>query len=471
MFDLMILFAVFVASIIAFCCFHKKAKWQSTVPGLKPSDPKEGNLADIAKAGSLHEFLLETHKKFGPIVSFWIRETMAISISTPELFSEHGTYFDRPPQMYKSFLPLIGAKSIVYTNGTEGRQRRKLYDSCYSHQEVNSLYPLFNEIVGELIEKWSAKVDGQHIPALSAMTALTLKSITRGSFGDYFKDEEQITAFTECFDTSWAKMEHTLSSVPPVPGSAEEKHFKSALGKLKSMVAEIVEYRRNNPATDGRRLLIDVILESDDDDQITSDSMTFFTGGFHTTASMMTWALFFLAENTDVQEKLFKELARTLDKNEDMTPDLIEEMPYLRQVIDETLRLAVISPTAARYKPDTDIMLGGYIVPQGTPVLHSFGVCFRDEKLYPQPQIFDPERFSKERVKARPTHAFEPFGFAGKRKCPGFRFTQSESYIYIARIIRYFEIKLVPDQVITPVYGMITRPNNEIWITIAERNE
>ncbi|XP_074646233.1 cytochrome P450 20A1-like [Tubulanus polymorphus] len=415
MFDLMILFTVFVASIIALCYFYKNAKRQSTIPGMKSSDPKEGNLADIRKAGSLHEFLLEIHRKYGPIVSFWIGETMAVSISTPELFTEHRTIFDRPPDMYKAFLPLVGAKSLIYANGTEGRQRRKLYDSCYSHQEVNSLYPLFNEL--------------------------------------------------------WAEMEHTVSSVPPVPGSADDKRYKSALGKLQSMVAEIVECRRNNPATDRRRLLIDVILESDDDEQIDSDSLTFFTGGLHTIASTMTWALFFLAKHTDVQEKLFKEVTKTLDKDEDITPDLVQRMPYLRQVVDETLRCAIVSATAARYKPDSDIVLGGHIVPRGTPVFHALGVSFRDEKLYPQPQKFDPERFSKERVKVRPTHAFEPFGFAGKRKCPGFRFAQSESYIYIARIVRHFEIKLVPDQVITPVYGLVTHPNKEIWITIADRNE
>ncbi|XP_074651850.1 cytochrome P450 20A1-like [Tubulanus polymorphus] len=473
MLDFAIFAVTFVtALIIAVIWLYPTAKKQTTIPGLEPSDPKEGNLPDIRKTGSLHEFLLETHKTHGPIISFWMGEKMTISISSPELFSEHASTFDRPPDIFKLFEPLIGAKSIQFANGADARQRRKLYDNCYSHQEVSALYPLLNEMVEELINKWATMVDDQHIPVRNHMTALALKSIAKGSFGDYFNDDKAIMTFRKCYDICWNEIERTVSSVPSTPGSAEEKRYKSALEQLKSMIAEIIKHRRNNSPTDERLLLIDVILQSDfDDEQKACDVLAYMIGGFHTTGSLMTWAFYFLATHSDVQDKLFKEVSKTLNIKEEMTPDMVKQMPYLQQVVDETLRCAVVGPIAARYKPDTDTTLGGHVVPQGTPVIHALGVCFQDEKLYPQPHKFDPERFSKEQLKTRPPHSFEPFGFAGKRKCPGYRFSQTESYIFIARIIRQFKLKMVPDQVITPVYGLVTQPDEEIWITISERNQ
>ena len=57
---------------------------------------RDGNLADLAKAGSLHEFLMELHQTFGPIASFWMEQKLTVSIASPELFKEHSHVFDRP---------------------------------------------------------------------------------------------------------------------------------------------------------------------------------------------------------------------------------------------------------------------------------------------------------------------------------------------------------------------------------------
>lgn len=57
---------------------------------------RNGNLSDVDKAGSLHEFLVDLHKKFGPIASFWWGQDYVVSIASPELFKEHQYVFDRP---------------------------------------------------------------------------------------------------------------------------------------------------------------------------------------------------------------------------------------------------------------------------------------------------------------------------------------------------------------------------------------
>lgn len=82
---------------------------------------------------------------------------------------------------------------------------------------------------------------------------------------------------------------------------------------------------------------------------------------------------------------------------------------------------------------------------------------------------FDPDRFSPDNVKSRPNFAFEPFGFAGKRKCPGYRFASTEGIVFLARLIQRFRVCLPPGQIVEPVHGLVTSPKDEIWITLENR--
>ncbi len=82
---------------------------------------------------------------------------------------------------------------------------------------------------------------------------------------------------------------------------------------------------------------------------------------------------------------------------------------------------------------------------------------------------FDPERFSNEEVKKRHPMAFQPFGFAGKRKCPGYRFSYAEVAVVLSVLLRRFKIHLVDGQVVEPEHALVTQPKEGIWITVTKR--
>lgn len=65
--------------------------------------------------------------------------------------------------------------------------------------------------------------------------------------------------------------------------------------------------------------------------------------------------------------------------------------------------------------------------------------------------------------------SFSPFGFAGKRHCPAQEFVYYSAAIVIASLIKKFKLNLVDGQVVTPVYGLVTHPEDEIWITVSKR--
>ncbi|XP_074657275.1 cytochrome P450 20A1-like isoform X3 [Tubulanus polymorphus] len=437
MFGLILLSFLVVCAVAIFLCgLYKIRKKERKIPGFEPSDLDLGNIPDLIKAGGFHEFMTEIHEA-----------------------------------LFKGMLePLLGPKCLQFTNGQEGRRRRKLYDRCYGYKEIKALYSLFNELGQEWVNKWMKMAnDQEHIPLNKYMMALALKTISLASFGDHFKDEETLNKFCNNYNICWAEIENTLLDNTVKPGSPEEKIYKSALNDLNSTISDVIEHRRNNPPS-GDRLLIDVFLDTDyDDETIHSDALLYVVGGFHNTGNLMAWALYYLASHEDVQEKLYTELSELLDKGEDVSAAHTQDMPYLKQIVDETMRCSAIGTIAARYR-DEDAVLDGYIIPKGTPVLQALSALSYDKKLYPEPRKFDPERFSKEQVKTRPPHAFEPFGFAGKRKCPGYRFAYAEAYVYLARFVRQFKIHLVDGQDVVPSYALISRPKDEIWITINERD-
>ncbi|GJQ88379.1 Cyp6a9 [Trypoxylus dichotomus] len=158
-------------------------------------------------------------------------------------------------------------------------------------------------------------------------------------------------------------------------------------------------------------------------EQIAAQSFVSFIAGFEPSSTAMTFCLHELAFNQDIQDKLREEIWYGLEKNGGrFTYDGIMGMKYLDQVIQEALRKYPPIPFVMRscikdYKiPNSDIVLK-----TGTDVFVTVLGVHHDPEYYPDPQRFDPERFSEENKNKRPDFAFLPFG-KGPRTCIGLRF-------------------------------------------------
>ncbi|XP_059061359.1 cytochrome P450 6B2-like [Achroia grisella] len=223
----------------------------------------------------------------------------------------------------------------------------------------------------------------------------------------------------------------------------------------------IINERQGKPTE--RRDFMDLILElrkqkeilsttSNDGDKqinleisesvIASQSFAFFAGGYETSATTVTYMLYLLAKNPHIQEKLLQEIDKTLENNNGkLTYEIISDMTYLRMVFDETLRLfPLVEPlqrsARADYKiPGTDMVIEKNQIVLITP----YGI-HHDPKYYPNPEVFDPERFCPKASAARHPCAYMPFG-VGPRNCIGIRFAKLQSSICIIKFLSKFRVE------------------------------
>ncbi|XP_013140579.1 PREDICTED: cytochrome P450 6B5-like [Papilio polytes] len=178
------------------------------------------------------------------------------------------------------------------------------------------------------------------------------------------------------------------------------------------------------------------------DDIIAAQSFIFYSAGYETSASTLSYMLYELAQNPHIQDKLVSEINKVLDRhNGEINYECLIDMPYFSQIFDETLRKYPVADILLRNAqvdypiPGTDVT-----IKKGQTVVISGWGIHHDPKYYPNPDKFDPERFSPENVKNRHSCAYLPFG-AGPRNCLGMRFAKWQSQVCIVKFLSKFRVE------------------------------
>lgn len=367
---------------------------------------------------------------------------------------------------------MVGSSSMQYANGDEGKMRRRHYDRAFAHTMLPLYCPHFQKVADSIAEKWAEAGPDEHVPLTDHIYNYSLRCALGAFLGKKLKDEDVLSQFKVAHDIAWNELDrrqikralyHYDEKCP------EDKQFNDALKVLDNIIAQAVKARRERSANKIGNKLIDIFMEiCPNEESICNEVITYAVGGFHTASSALTWAFYYLACHKDVQDKLYKEIKQVLGDDGVVNESTFSKLTYTMQVINETNRLAIISPITARVA-DTDSVIGGYNIPKNTPVIQALGVVLHDEKIWPSPQNFDPDRFSKENMKNKSPYCNPAFGFSGKRQCPGYKFIYWEEAVILTTLIRRFEVRLAYDQEPQYARGMVTHSKEEIWLKIAKR--
>ncbi|CAK1594802.1 unnamed protein product [Parnassius mnemosyne] len=259
------------------------------------------------------------------------------------------------------------------------------------------------------------------------------------------------------------------------------------------LVKNVIEQRNGKP-TD-RKDFMDLILELREehkiqgpkrtgdenemtleltDDIIAAQAFVFYAAGYETSASTMAFMLYALAKNPDVQNKVIAEVDRVLEKYDGkLSFEALNDFKYLEKVFSETLRFyPLLEPLQRNAQKDYKIPGMNVTVRKGQMVLISSLGIQHDEKHYPNPEKFDPERFSSENSSGRHICAYLPFG-TGPRNCIGMRFAKLQSSVGLAKFFSKFRVE--PSKRTLPAMRFAPRrfimaPEGGIYLNIIPRN-
>lgn len=238
---------------------------------------------------------------------------------------------------------------------------------------------------------------------------------------------------------------------------------------------QTLEYRERNKIK--RNDFVSLLLRLKDSftpEELAAESFLVYIGGFETSSTLIIFTIYELALNHDIQEKLRDEIQMAVEENDGkLTYDSIFEAKYLEMVINESLRKYPPIPSLQRKcAKDFDIPGTNLRVPKGTSIELPVYALQHDDEYFPQPEKFDPERFSPENVKARDPFTYLPFG-EGPRNCIGMRFGLMQSKVAIAKLLQNYEL-LTTDKTAIPIKFVpsspFLTPDGGMWLKLKKIN-
>ncbi len=407
--------------------------------------------------------------KFGPIDSFLISHPDLIR----EVFVTQGRKFGRPIGA-KLMRKLLLGNGLLTSEGELHLRQRRMMQPAFHRQRVAGYGRVMVEYAAKARERWAGLPPGSTLDIAEEMMRLTLAVVSKTLFdADVEKEAPEVGAalseMIELFDRTISPLHIFLDKI----GVGPSRRQIEARETLNGIIYRIIRERRER-LEDRGDLLSMLLLAVDDegdgggmtDEQVRDEAMTLFLAGHETTALALTWMWYLLSQHPEVEARFHAELDETLG---DRLP-AFEDLPRLRyteMIMAETLRLYPPAWILARGVLE-DCEIGGYRIPERSTIVMSPYVVHRDPRFYPDPERFDPERWTPEAKEARPKFAYFPFG-GGNRVCIGEGFAWAEGMLILATLAQRWRLRLAPNHPVEPKALVTLRPKYGMKMIVSSR--
>jgi cytochrome P450 len=416
-------------------------------------------------------FMLRCAREYGPVSYTRLSGRPHFLLSEPGdvehvLVTNHRNYSKGAVQAREG--SLFG-NGLLLSEGDFWRSQRRIIQPAFHRRRVDQYAGIMTAATERMLAGWR---DGTTRDIHHDMMKLTLEIVVRVLFGADIHDRAHrlAQAFAVVGEHFQVVYDRTFF-VPewiPIPGNLR---YRKALDSLDGEVDRIIQKRRADDT--GGDDLLGLLLEMRDDEgrpmsdqQLRDEVMGLFLAGHETTAHTLGFACHLIGRHPDQEAKLLAELSNCLGGRLPTVDDL-PRLPFTEQVTKEALRLypAVYSMLREALQDDE---LGGYHVPAGTTVVLPQWVIHRDGRFYQQPEVFAPERWTKEFERGLPRCAYFPFG-AGPRVCIGSSFALTELRLILPTILQRWHLEPTSAAPLELLASITTRPRRGIEMAVHQR--
>ena len=428
------------------------------VPGPRPR-PIIGNALDIGLKNAL-QGAIELARQYGPIYRLVVpggdrRYVVSGSDLVEEVCDERR--FDKLVTGGLAEVRRDPVNTGLFASDTDNplwlRAHNILLPS-FSQQAMQDYHPMMLDVAEQLMLKWERLNSEDEVDVAGDMTRLTLDTIALCGFGyrfnSFYRDTPHpfVAAMIRTLEES-----QTRSRELPIQARLRiraARRLAADQAFMDQMVDDIIRERKESGNREGKRDLLSRMLEGVDkqsgkrlpDANIRAQCITFLVAGHETTSGLLSFAIYFLLKHPEVMAPAHAEVDSVLGTDIGVLPsyDQVRKLVYVRQILDETLRLWPTAPGFTRY-PFEDTVIGGkYPLPKGSAVSVLTPMLHRDPEVWgPDAEEFNPAHFSPERRAALPPNAYKPFG-SGQRACIGRQFALQEATLVLGMLLQRFEL-------------------------------
>ena len=374
------------------------------------------------------------------------------------------------PKIVKGLLAPVIGRGLLTSDGDLWRDQRRIVAASFAPAAVDAQVPVFARAAEAIAEGWRG---GGLIDVQQQATATTMRIIADSLFaGDpRLTSPAAMAHIAKALEAFSEARIQALLGLPVVP--LTPKALKGRRGQiyLRETLTQVVRDRLpGGTGEDFLGKLIRALLERFDpaeaEELAIDNAATFYLAGHETTANAITWTLFLLSEQPELQDDAAQEAASALADGGD-APDLPDRLPLLRRIVEEALRLYPPAPRMDRQAVAGD-RLGDAQVEPGDIVSVWPWLIHRSRRLWDDPDAFDADRFLPERKKGRHRFQYIPFG-GGPRTCVGARFATAEALTILAHWLAGWRFAPLPGRQVQ-VSGMITlRPKGGMPLSVCRR--
>lgn len=438
-----------------------------------PTTPLLYGLRDYQKDSLA--FLEHLIVRYGDVVKWRMPITIHI-VNHPDdvkrVLSAPSERFSKQTIDYKILSGSLG-KGLVTSDGAAWARQRRLMQPMFHNRAINPFDVPINAHTAQMLDRWSRLPPGERIALEQEMSTLTFKIVGATLFGvDVEPFTQEIAEILEVINISTHELRALLTLVPWLP-TPHNRRAHDAVRRLDRIVYGLIDARRASGAQ--RDDILDRLLAARDEEdgtgmdekQIRDEVVTLLLAGHETSANALLWTFEQLAQHPDVEARLLEELTRELGGAPATSADLAR-LPYLKQVVQETMRVRPPVWAIARRSHQDEVMQG-YRVPAGAYLMIMPYMLHRHRDFWPDPLRFDPERFNPKRTENRHSYCYLPFA-AGPRTCIGAGMAMLEIQLVLASVLPRFKVVPVPGHPLEPAAKVTLKPKYGMPVTLAPRS-
>ena len=480
---LIILFGLYLLhKVYHYAALYSYVRWK--LPGPKLDHPILGLKIKKFTAKTIKEWE-DRFKEFPRFCRMVFGPLLSISITGPEVAQIVFNQADSKNQYFNYMMePWLG-KSLVLSHGAYWKRNRKLLTPTFHYKSLQNFVKIINKSSDRLTQiihkNTNADNPIEFYPLISNMTLEVILNCICSKDSDL-----QLNIDSTCREMEYIEgLEKIKQGMGERFGGGllnlfdiyyyrgeKGKGFLTGSRMTKQYILSLIRERRAETGKgednqSSNHDMLDLLLMSRDEEgnglteeEIIDELNTFVFAGHDTTGSASSFVFYLLSKHPELQDKCRAEVTSVMGEKSEVEWEDLGKLKYLTCFIKESIRL--YSPVMFVSKTMKEpITIDGYMIPANVPLDIGVGVIHKNANHWPEPNKFDPTRFSEENMNKQHPYAFIPFS-AGSRNCIGQNFAMSELKIIASTLIKNFQVSLQDGYEIDPTIKVVLAPSDNL---------